>query len=546
MAIETQLSPERIAEAKKAGLWGEKTLLDYFESAVRSMPDKVALTAYYTSQKRTVTFSYRQLDRLSLRVALGLNALGVRAGDVVSMILPNWAEFPIVHLACLRIGAITNPLMPILRQRELSFMLNLAESKVLIIPKTFRNCDYPQMIADIRGDLPDLKHVITIGGNDPDSFEALFLNTDLQAPQDNNFFSYARPKADTPIEILYTSGTTGEPKGVVHSSNTLLSSLPFLQQRLRLTADDVVLMASPLAHQTGFVYGMMLSIVLGAKCVLLDVWDAEEAIRLIEEEGVTFTMASTPFLSDTTRAAATSSRDLRHFRYFLAAGAPIPSVLVQHAMDVIGVCVLSGWGMTENGLVTVTRPDDPKEKPSQTDGVALEHMRVRIVDERNVPVPPGIEGRLQAQGANNFIGYLKRPQFYDMSADGWFETGDNARMDQDGYIRICSRSKDIIIRGGENIPVFEVEQILYRHPAIRDVAIVAMPDARLGEKACAFVTLKPGATFSFYDMTSYMKQEKITPQYIPERLEIVDDLPRTASGKIQKFALRQTAKNFSA
>ena len=238
-------------------------------------------------------------------------------------------------------------------------------------------------------------------------------------------------------------------------------------------------MPSPMAHQTGFVYGMHMAFVLGTKLVLQDIWSAEVAARRINDEGCSYTMASTPFLADLANSDALDVCDVSSFRMFCSAGAPIPRILLETATERLGANILSGWGMTENGLVTTTRPNDPAEKIFNTDGAAVANNAVRIVDPEGDPVPANTEGRLQAQSIGMFVGYLKRPDAYE-SYDGWFETGDLARMDEDGYIRIVGRAKDIIIRGGENVPVVEVEELIYRHPAVHDVAVVAMPDERLG------------------------------------------------------------------
>ena len=199
--------------------------------------------------------------------------------------------------------------------------------------------------------------------------------------------------------------------------------------------------------------------------------------------------------------------------------------------------------MTEMGIATATYPGDAREKVVSSDGRALPGQAVRVVDEDGRPVPPDTEGRLQSRCATTFVGYLKRPEAYDIDADGWLETGDNARMDADGYIRITGRSKDIIIRGGENVPVVEVEELLHRHPAVADCAIVAMPDPRLGERGCAFVAVNDGAAFDFETMIAHLTGCRLSKQYLPERLEIVDEFPRTPSGKIQKFRLREIARD---
>ena len=205
--------------------------------------------------------------------------------------------------------------------------------------------------------------------------------------------------------------------------------------------------------------------------------------------------------------------------------------------------VISAWGMTENGAITTTQRGDAPEKVFGTDGKALHGMDVRVVDPDGNPMPTNREGRLQARGQSSFVGYLKRPELYDTDAEGWFETGDMARMSEDGYIRITGRGKDIIIRGGENVPVVEVEELLYRHPAIQDVAVVGMPDPRLGERGCAFATLKPGRRLAFAELVGFLEEHKIAKNYLPERLEIIDEMPRTPSGKIQKFQLREIAKD---
>jgi cyclohexanecarboxylate-CoA ligase len=331
----------------------------------------------------------------------------------------------------------------------------------------------------------------------------------------------------------------------MHTQNTLIGNIVKFAERVELNADDVFLMASPLAHLTGFLYGLMMPVILGSPSVLMDIWDPAEATRIVDAEQVTFTMASTPFLSDLANTPAVDNHDLGSLHTFLTAGAPIPRVLARHAAERLGVMVIAAWGMTENGGVTMTKRDDPEEKVFGSDGGPIEGMEVRVVDENGKPLPPEIEGQLQVRGMANFVGYLKKPELFATDPDGWFDTGDLARMRDDGYIRISGRSKDVIIRGGENIPIVEVEELLYRHPAIEDAAIVAMPDARLGERACAFVTLKPGEKLSFEEMIGYLTEHKMAIQYFPEKLKILDEMPRTPSGKIQKFWLREIAETFS-
>jgi cyclohexanecarboxylate-CoA ligase len=540
MNFEPILPPERVAAMRRAGWWRGAVLTDFLDRNVAGRPDDVALVDHNSMTGVRTALTHRELAGRADRVAANLGRMGVRRGDVVSFQLPNWWEFVALHLACLRLGAATNPLMPIFRERELEFMLGLAESKVLVVPRRFRDFDYAAMAEGLRGRLPTLEHVVVVGGAGESSFEERLL-----APVEGPAPPFLRPDPDEVIEVLYTSGTTGEPKGVMHTSNTMFSNIAPYVERLGLGARDTVLMASPLAHQTGFMYGLVMPIYLGAKAVLQDVWQPDRAGEIIAEEGVTFTMASTPFLADLTDAAARRPERFRSLRIFLSAGAPIPRVLVRRAAENLGATIISCWGMTENGGVTTTRPGDPPEKAFETDGSPLPGMEVRVVDAENRPLASGEEGRLQVRGCSNFVGYLKRPQLYATDAEGWFETGDLARMDGDGYIRITGRAKDIIIRGGENIPVVEIEGLVYRHPAVQECAIVAMPDARLGERACAFVVTRGGQPLTLAELGRFLLEQKVAKTYLPERLELVPELPKTPSGKIQKFRLRETAKGFA-
>jgi cyclohexanecarboxylate-CoA ligase len=229
----------------------------------------------------------------------------------------------------------------------------------------------------------------------------------------------------------------------------------------------------------------------------------------------------------------------------VCAGAPIPRVLVQRAKAEMDLDVLSCWGMTENAGMTITRRSDPQAKVFETDGRPLPGTEARVVDEKAHPVPADTIGNLQARGITHFVGYLKKPELNGIDAEGWFDTGDLAHMDRDGYIRIVGRTKDVIIRGGENIPVAEVENLLYRHPQVAECAVVAMPDERLGERACAFVVARPGAPPALADLTRFLAEQGMAKQYWPERLELVADMPRTPSGKIQKFKLRELAGGLS-
>lgn len=539
------LAPRR-ARMVAAKLWHDRTINDALDACVAACPDKQALAAYRIepdAPAEPVRFTYRELARMADRIAVGLARLGVGRNDVVACQLPNWWEFTLTYLACSRIGAVMNPLMHIFRERELSFMLAHGGAKVLIAPRRFRGFDFEAMATGLQPSLPALKHVVVVGGEGAGSFERLLSDPAWEeAPDAADILRANRPGPDDVTQLIYTSGTTGEPKGVMHSANTLMANIVAYAGRLGLGADDVVLMASPMAHQTGFMYGLMMPIVLQARAVLQDIWEPRQAVRLINAEQVSFTMASTPFLSDLAKTAAEPGNAVPSLRCFLCAGAPIPGPLVEQAQQALGAHIISAWGMSENGAVTLTKPDDPRERAVQTDGCPLPGVEVKVVDAEGHALPAGEVGRLLLRCCSNFGGYLHRPQFNNTDAEDWFDTGDLARLDAEGYIRITGRSKDVIIRGGENIPVVEIEALLYRHPAIAMVSIVGYPDDRLGERACAVVVPKAGQTVTLDSLIDFLKQQKMAQQFMPERLLLQEALPTTPSGKVQKFKLREMVR----
>jgi cyclohexanecarboxylate-CoA ligase len=546
MDLGLNLSRDHIDAFVKAGVWIERTVFDYLDDALARGPERPAITSYNGENGAKTSLSYGELDRLSRRLALALINLGVEPGDVVSLQLPNWWQFNAMHLACARIGAITNPLMPIFRERELSYMLGFAESKVVVAPHSFRGFAYKPMIEKIRGDLPDLRHAFYVDGDGVDDFATALLREPWEDRADaDSVLAALRPGPNDVNEVIYTSGTTGQPKGVMHTANSTFGHLSSWIGHNRLDHDDKVFMASPLAHQTGFLYAILQPIMLGAEVVLLDRWDAPVGVELIQMHGCTFTMGATPFLSDIVEMPNVQNFDLSKLRIFASAGAPIPPALVQKAAANFSFKVLSGWGMTECACSTICSLDDPPEMASTSDGFPLPHTEVMVQRPDGSPAPQGEEGLLKVRGQPMFVGYLKKPELHGRDADGWFDTGDQAFMHPDGYIRITGRAKDIIIRGGENIPVVEVEDVLYRHPAVAEVAVVGIPDDRLGERGCAFVTLQPGGCLDLVGMLRYLDEIGTAKQYWPEHLEVVEAMPRTPSGKIQKFKLREMAATFS-
>ena len=347
-------------------------------------------------------------------------------------------------------------------------------------------------------------------------------------------------------ELQFTSGTTGEPKGVMHTANTINAGTLAFATTANLSADDSILMPSTLAHQTGFLIGIVLPLTTGMKVVYQDVWDPEVFCRLADDEQITFSAGATPFVNDIVAACQRRGRRLTSMRSYVCAGAPIPSPLVEATRSDAIDELIAVWGMTENGAVTMTRRGDPVAVVSDSDGIPVAWMESRVVLEDGNDAPVGQTGRLLVRGASQTVGYFKRDDLYQAQltpdTDGrgdWFDTGDLARRRDDGGIRINGRTKDLVIRGGENVPVVEVEAVLFGHPKVREVAVIGYPDERLGERACAVIIPEGSAGPSLGELTDWLAAAGMAKQFWPERLELVDALPKTPSGKVQKFHLRE-------
>lgn len=528
------LPATRIAAMVSAGHWRNEKWFVFFDESVRRHPDKIAIVSFNSAQLRTERLTYADLNAAVERLVLAIEDWDIPAGSVVSVQLPSWWQFIAVMLACARLGIAVNPIMPTARQQDLRHALRLTGSRLLFVPRAFRNIGYQELIKEIRSDVPELQHVVVVDGIGLNSFHGL---PEPRAAR-STAAHFAAHDSNSIAEVMFTSGTTGEPKGVMHTWNTLIASTRGFAERLELSPRDIIFMGSPLAHQTGFLWGAVLPVFLGATVVLLDVWNPERAVALITQENATFSVAAPTFLTDILAVHEKGNVQIRSLRTFLLAGAPVPRVLVELAAEKLGVRIASAWGMTEVALPTITRPTDSVDKVAGSDGAPLDGAEIRVVGLNGEIQATGQEGRLEARGAFNFVGYLRRPELYATDSDGWFDTGDLAFIDADGYVRITGRTKDIVIRGGENIPVVEVENALYRHPAISEVAVIAVPDLRLGERACACVTLNEGFTLGFEEMVAFLGEAGLTKTYFPERLEILTEMPRTPSGKIQKYQLR--------
>lgn len=536
------LTQAHIDRYTASGHWKNRLLTDYLDDAVATSPERIA------SVDSAGELTYAQLaDQVEL-ATYALDAAGVGPGDVVGIQLPNWHEWLVIHLAALRVGAVTNPLIPIYRDREIGFMAEKAEVKVLFVPGDFRNYDYVAMVERLRSTLPKLERTIIVRPDSVPDDEFYtgwedFLNAGRRqrqtAPKD---FTAQRLSPNALSLIMFTSGTTGSPKGVMHTQNSVLAAALPWPDRLGMDETSVVHMASTFGHLTGYLFGVCLPIMLGGTGVFQDIWDPNEFARLTEEYGINHTSAATPFLHDVLQAEGIRRYDMSSLKRFACMGAPIPRHYGTEAKERLPDMVMfGGWGQTECGLSSFGHPDDPEEKIFTTDGRPLDGMDIRIVDFDGQELPAGEEGRIQIKGPFLFHGYLGQLDKTREEFDGeYFDTGDLGTLDADGYLSLAGRTKDIIVRGGENIPVAYVENVLYEHPDLEALAVVAVPHERLQETAAVTVVMAEGAEpLTLASMRQYLEAKGVAKQYWPEHVAVVDELPRTPSGKIQKFLIRK-------
>lgn len=470
------------------------------------------------------------------RVAAALRAWGVGPGDRVAYQLPNWWEAAVVFFAGLEVGAVLHPLLPIFREKELRVLLRESRPKVVFVPGTYRKTDFVDLWLGLRADAPGLETLVVCRGNAP----AGTIAFDEVLRQSSEERSEVPVDPDSVCLLLYTSGTTSEPKGVLHTHHTLAAEIFSLRRVHGLRVRDRSLVPAPVAHVSGLVHGVLVPALLGTSAVLVDRWDPEHALELVERHRVTYMAGPPTFLLDLVDGAERRAADARSLRLFSCGGADVGRDLVERARRLLPHCLTKRvYGSTEFPTITTTDASDALARGADTEGRPIPPNEVRIVDESGRTLGPGETGEIQARGPECFVGY-SRPEFTAeaFTRDGWFRTGDLGFLDDRGYLTVAGRLKEIIVRKGEKFSVREIEESIARHPAVGEVAVVGLPDPRLGERACAVVRLRPGATLSLESLSSFLSREGLAKQKFPERLEIVEEFPRTESGKVDRRRLR--------
>ncbi|EFA4030291.1 medium-chain fatty-acid--CoA ligase [Escherichia coli O108:H9] len=526
MKVTLTFNEQRRAAYRQQGLWGDASLADYWQQTARAMPDKIAVV-----DNHGASYTYSALDHAASCLANWMLAKGIESGDRIAFQLPGWCEFTVIYLACLKIGAVSVPLLPSWREAELVWVLNKCQAKMFFAPTLFKQTRPVDLILPLQNQLPQLQQIVGVDKLAP-ATSSLSLS---QIIADNTPLTTAiTTHGDELAAVLFTSGTEGLPKGVMLTHNNILASERAYCARLNLTWQDVFMMPAPLGHATGFLHGVTAPFLIGARSVLLDIFTPDACLALLEQQRCTCMLGATPFVYDLLNLVEKQPADLSALRFFLCGGTTIPKKVARECQQ-RGIKLLSVYGSTESSPHAVVNLDDPLSRFMHTDGYAAAGVEIKVVDDARKTLPPGCEGEEASRGPNVFMGYFDEPELTARALDeeGWYYSGDLCRMDEAGYIKITGRKKDIIVRGGENISSREVEDILLQHPKIHDACVVAMPDERLGERSCAYVVLKaPHHSLSLEEVVAFFSRKRVAKYKYPEHIVVIEKLPRTASGKI--------------
>lgn len=516
-------SGERRQSYIDMGLWDSSTLPVRVASHATGRPHSTAVV----DREGTRCHTYSELQDESTRFACWLADKGIGAGDAVSIQLPNCYEFVVAAVGALTLGAVVNPLLPVYRRREITHALTVARSKVLLTPSEHRGYDHLGETQRLLADVSLETHHVVVSDRPPPS-PALWFPFATRAGEVG-----FRTDASSVSELIFTSGTEAQPKAIMHTEQTANFSMRAASEHLNLDGSDVVWMPSPIGHSTGFNYGVRMALYHGLPLVLQDRWDPAVACDLVCQYKATYTLASTTFLLDLVTEAERRTTQLPSLRIFGCGGATVPAPLVRRAQDK-GIHVLRLYGSTEVLVATWNRPDAPRHQKEETDGTPLDHVEVEVRGGTT-----GEPGEIYVRGPNTCVGFYQDQArtTETFSSDGWVRSGDLGTVDSVGALTIVGRRKEIIIRGGLNITPRDIEDLLVEFPEVERAAVVGIPDERLGERVCACVVLAAGRNLDLETIVSRLRNSGLATFKLPEQLEILDSLPTTASGKVQKFEI---------
>lgn len=520
--------PKHLLRYKQAGEWREMTLA----RMARVHADRAPESEILAGCTPAMTAAYALTEAEALAVALA--ELGLQPGDRIAFQLPNWGETVVIALALAIGGFVAVPIVPIYRDAELLQMLADCDCRALFLTPRFRSFDYAAMAQRIAPQLPGLRHVIYVRGE-----EQTLCYADLVETGRGRAPAGSPPPPDAAKLLLYTSGTTGRPKGVLHSQNTLNAVLDMCVRHWGIGSGEMILMASPVTHLTG--YGFLeLPFLIGSQTLLMESWNAAGAVNLIDTHSVVGTVSATPFLVELTEAARAKGSRLPSLRFFACGGAAVPPEVIRGANATFAHhAAFRIFGCTEAPLISMGfLGAGEQELAATTDGRVADY-EVQVLDEQGRPLGRGAIGEIAARGPAMMLGYLD-PKQTDaaLTPDGFYRTGDLGFLTEANAIVITGRQKDLIIRGGENISAKEIEDVLHSHPSVAEAAVVAMPHARLGEGVCGFIVAAPGAVPDPQTLLDFVAGSGLARQKIPERIEIRDALAKTPTGKVRKDLLR--------
>ena len=497
-----------------------------------------------------VTMTYEELNGRVDCLARGLLDIGVAKGDKVGLWMPNIPEWVIAYFATARIGAVVVPMNTRYKTHEVEYILDDSEATTLFAVSSFVGIDYIRMIGEIRDKLPKLKHVVIVGepGDEMHAFGG--VSKSGEALLDDGALAEREATCDPSdnVFILYTSGTTGSPKGAMLSHHNIAQNAEQVTEVLHTTEEDVFLLAVPFFHCFGCVMGITGSITWGAAMVPMQVFKPKEALELVERFGVSVlygvpTMFVLELEENRKGKDDGTAYDVSTLRTGIMAGAPCPIEVMKGTMEELHCNVSIAYGLTEaSPVITMTRFDDSIEKRVETVGRPLDGIEVKIADDDRRPLPTDEMGELACRGYNVMLGYYRAPEVTAQTIDdeGWLYSGDLATMDAEGYVKIVGRKKDMLICGGFNVYPAEIEEYLFTHPKVQNVSVIGVPDDVFGEVAVAYVIPREGETIDPQEIVDYCVGE-IANFKVPRYVEVVDEFPMTQSGKVQKFRLRESA-----